>query len=170
MLHKLGRCSHYRARNKCHKGRLHLCGGRLPINDRSRRFRDAWRAGSTSQETRRNTPGEGRHKGQELNEALSEQKRLGELLVEKGVTTSGKVKSALAEQAHVRKAREKSPAKDEGISSIRVPADKLDVLVNLVGELVTVQARLTRTASLLNHPELASVAEEVERLTGRASG
>ena len=102
---------------------------------------------------------------EEVSKALSEQKRVGEILVEKGITTSAKVESALAEQQHVRKLTEKSQAKDEGISSIRVPADKLDVLVNLVGELVTVQARLTQTASLLNHPEIASVAEEVERLT-----
>ena len=104
--------------------------------------------------------------GEEVSQALSEQKRLGEILVDKGITTSGRVESALAEQEHVRKARERSQAKDEGISSIRVPADKLDVLVNLVGELVTVQARLSQAASLLNHAELASVAEEVERLTG----
>ena len=102
---------------------------------------------------------------EEVSKALSEQKRLGEILVEKGLTTPEKVESALTEQEHARKVREKSQAKDEGISSIRVPADKLDVLVNLVGELVTVQARLTQTASLLNDADLASVAEEVERLT-----
>lgn len=102
---------------------------------------------------------------EELSKVLSEQKRLGEILVEKGITTPEKVESALAEQQHVRKAKDKSQAKDEGISSIRVPSDKLDVLVNLVGEMVTVQARLTQTASLLNNAELASVAEEVERLT-----
>jgi two-component system chemotaxis sensor kinase CheA len=100
---------------------------------------------------------------EELGKALSEQKRLGEILVEKGLTTSEKVESALAEQQHVRKA--KAQTKDEGISSIRVPSNKLDVLVNLVGELVTVQARLSQTASLLQNAELAAVAEEVERLT-----
>jgi two-component system chemotaxis sensor kinase CheA len=47
-----------------------------------------------------------------------------------------------------------------------VPAEKLDSLVNLVGELVTVQARLTQTASVLHDNELAAIAEEVERLTG----
>ncbi len=102
---------------------------------------------------------------EEVSEALSEQKRLGEILVEKGITTSGRVESALTEQEHVRKAREKTRAGEDSAASIRVPADKLDVLVNLVGELVTVQARLSQTASLLNHVELASVAEEVERLT-----
>jgi two-component system chemotaxis sensor kinase CheA len=43
---------------------------------------------------------------------------------------------------------------------------ELDILVNLVGELVTVQARLTQTASLIQHADIGAIAEEVERLTG----
>jgi len=50
-------------------------------------------------------------------------------------------------------------------STLRVAAAKLDTLVDLVGEMVTVQARLTRIASLGADPDLLSVAEEVERLT-----
>jgi two-component system chemotaxis sensor kinase CheA len=38
-------------------------------------------------------------------------------------------------------------------------------LVNLVGELVTVQARLNEIAAGREDPLLASVSEEVERLT-----
>jgi two-component system, chemotaxis family, sensor kinase CheA len=53
----------------------------------------------------------------------------------------------------------------ESISSIRVSADKLDSLVNMVGELVTVQARLSQTSAGRNDAELMSLAEEVERLT-----
>jgi two-component system chemotaxis sensor kinase CheA len=100
-----------------------------------------------------------------LSEALSEQRRLGEILVDKRITTSGRVESALAEQEHVKKARARTRPGEDSAASIRVPADKLDVLVNLVGELVTVQARLSQTASLLNHVDLTPVAEEVERLT-----
>jgi len=102
---------------------------------------------------------------QNLNKALNEKKYIGEILVEKGLVTHDKVESALMEQKHVRKIKEKAQAKEEGISSIRVPVEKLDVLVNLVGELVTVQARLTQTASRLCNAEFASIAEEVERLT-----
>ncbi len=51
-------------------------------------------------------------------------------------------------------------------TSIRVSADKLDQLVNLVGELVTVQARLSEAAARYPHPEILEVAESVERLTG----
>ncbi len=50
-------------------------------------------------------------------------------------------------------------------SSIRVASDKLDALLNLVGELVTVQARLNQVQSTKNDPEITSIAEEVERLT-----
>ncbi len=51
------------------------------------------------------------------------------------------------------------------ISSIRVNSDKLDLMVNLVGELVTVQARLTQSANAKNDPEFMQVAEIIERLT-----
>jgi two-component system chemotaxis sensor kinase CheA len=50
-------------------------------------------------------------------------------------------------------------------SSIRVSAGKLDHLVNLVGELVTVQARLGEVAARRDDPEILAVAEEIERLT-----
>jgi two-component system chemotaxis sensor kinase CheA len=55
--------------------------------------------------------------------------------------------------------------KSDPASSIRVPAAKLDSLVNLVGELVTAQARLSRKASMTKDAELLSISEEVERLT-----
>ena len=46
-----------------------------------------------------------------------------------------------------------------------MPADKLDDFVDLVGELVIIQQRLSRTAVSQNNAELLSIAEEVERLT-----
>ena len=48
--------------------------------------------------------------------------------------------------------------------SIRVAATKLDEFVNLVGELVTVQARLSELAARRDDPEVRAVAEEVDRL------
>ena len=50
-------------------------------------------------------------------------------------------------------------------SSLRVPAAKLDQFVNLVGELVTVQARLSELAAQRDDIEIALVSEEIERLT-----
>jgi len=52
------------------------------------------------------------------------------------------------------------------LSSIRVATGKLDTLVDLVGELVTIQARLSLTALSRGMPEFVFLAEEVERLTG----
>ncbi len=98
---------------------------------------------------------------------LRKQKRVGEMLVDANLVDTGKVESALAEQQHMKEVTEKRGVqqKKESVSSIKVDSDKLDTLVNLVGELVTVQARLTQTASSKNDPELFLVAEEVERLT-----
>ena len=98
---------------------------------------------------------------------LRKQKRVGEMLVDANLVDTGKVESALAEQQHMKEVTEKRGVqqKKDSVSSIKVDSDKLDRLVNLVGELVTVQARLTQTASSKNDPELFLVAEEVERLT-----
>jgi two-component system chemotaxis sensor kinase CheA len=52
----------------------------------------------------------------------------------------------------------------EGSSSIRVNIEKLDHLVNLVGELVTAQARLSQEANKINTSGLNSVSEDFERL------
>jgi two-component system, chemotaxis family, sensor kinase CheA len=99
---------------------------------------------------------------EELKKALGSQKRIGEILVELGAASIDKIESALAEQEHVREVQKKK-AVDQS-SSIRVPSEKLDSLVNMVGELVTVQSRLTQIASEQNNPQLLHVAEEVERL------
>jgi two-component system chemotaxis sensor kinase CheA len=70
----------------------------------------------------------------------------------------------LFEQQHVHDHRNEHAKADES-DSIRVQCRKLDTLMDLVGELVTVQARLTRTAEQGRDPLLGSIAEEVERLT-----
>jgi len=53
----------------------------------------------------------------------------------------------------------------DSVSSIRVSAEKLDDLVNLVGELVTIQARLSQIAANNNDTNILAVSEEVERIT-----
>ncbi|MDD2336957.1 MAG: chemotaxis protein CheA [Geobacteraceae bacterium] len=95
---------------------------------------------------------------------LKNKKRFGEMLVESGLAVPSKVEAALVEQQQIREAQQKRQ-NSESAASIRVPSDKLDTLVNLVGELVTVQARLSQTASLRGDQHLAHIAEEVERLT-----
>ena len=55
--------------------------------------------------------------------------------------------------------------KPDQASSLRVPAAKLDQFVDLVGELVTVQARLSELSNQRDDAEVTAVSEEVERLT-----
>ncbi len=102
----------------------------------------------------------------DMQKALSSQKRIGELLVDQGVVSSEKVQSALIEQQQVKTARqERSAPAPDAAASIRVPAERLDQLVNLVGEMVTVQAHLTQVSNILHDPTFIAIAEEVERLT-----
>ncbi len=101
---------------------------------------------------------------QELDEILSQNKPLGEKLIDSNVVPQEKIEAALKEQEMVRSARSKRQAQ-EAASSVRVPAQRLDELVDMVGELVTVQARLSQAAATREDSELVAIAEEVERLT-----
>ncbi|POR05678.1 hypothetical protein AU468_00450 [Alkalispirochaeta sphaeroplastigenens] len=103
---------------------------------------------------------------QVVEEALAGQKKLGEVLLEHGVD-SDEINSALREQEHARKTRERGTP--EGTtSSIRVQSEKLDDLVDLVGELVTLQARLTQVSQddQVDQTSLETIAETFERLIG----
>ena len=73
--------------------------------------------------------------------------------------------AAAVEQKVVRAERAGREAPAEAASSIRVAAEKLDGLVDLVGELVIAQARLTRIASRRDDPELLSISEDIDRLS-----
>lgn len=97
-----------------------------------------------------NAPLKGKHLGEillekgEINEeqlemALQEQaqgKRLGEILVEKGITTPETINNALKIQSVVGKASS---------DTVKVSTEKLDNLVNLVGELVIANALISET-------------------------
>ncbi|MGE0086488.1 MAG: chemotaxis protein CheA [Desulfococcaceae bacterium] len=100
---------------------------------------------------------------QDVAKVLSGQRRVGEMLIDSKTIDPETLTAALTEQKHIREAGQR---RDNMVSasSIRVSAEKLDILMNLVGEMVTVQARLTRRASLVDDSELTSVSEEVERL------
>jgi two-component system chemotaxis sensor kinase CheA len=103
----------------------------------------------------------------EMKKILMLQKRFGEMLVEQGIVSPEKVQSALVEQQHVknvRKERSDTPPV-EAAASIRVPAERLDQLINLVGEMVTVQAHLSQVSMAGGDPTFIAISEEVERLT-----
>ncbi|MEJ2688367.1 MAG: chemotaxis protein CheA [Deltaproteobacteria bacterium] len=98
-----------------------------------------------------------------LNSILAGQKKIGEVLVDARAVQLDKVEAALLEQQHVRGVRQQQ--ENRAGTSIRVGSEKLDHLVDLVGELVTVQARFNQKAERLADPELNLIAENVGRLT-----
>ncbi|MES2151849.1 MAG: chemotaxis protein CheA [Pseudomonadota bacterium] len=91
----------------------------------------------------------------ELADALSAQtssadqaNQLGNILVEQGAVRPVVVEAALAKQKHV------SEQKAQENRSIRVDADKLDKLINLVGELIIAGARASMIGQRLHNVEL----------------
>lgn len=56
-------------------------------------------------------------------------------------------------------------APKDASNSLRVAADKLDTLVDLVGELVIVQAQISQLVSERSDPMLTALAEQLERLS-----
>ncbi|ODT79470.1 MAG: chemotaxis protein CheA [Pelagibacterium sp. SCN 64-44] len=63
--------------------------------------------------------------------------------------------------------RARPAEKPEGVAatSLRVPAERLDELMDRVGELVIAQARLSQIAALSSDTALKTIAEELERLS-----
>ena len=106
----------------------------------------------------------------EFNRIINEQKKIGQVLVESKAVTENQLHSALAEQEHLRKISQK---KDENHASgasaaanqtIRVNSEKLDSLIDLVGEMVTFNARLAQLALEIQNPQLTAISELSERL------
>jgi len=97
------------------------------------------------------------------------QKRLGQLLVEDAGVNPSVVQSALDEQDHLERARTRARERVQSelaASTIRVSSEKLDQQVDLVGELVTLQARLSQSILTLGlDGQITAIAESLERLT-----
>ncbi|MDM8556867.1 chemotaxis protein CheA [Desulfococcaceae bacterium HSG7] len=107
----------------------------------------------------------------DINESVSEkpdetpktrysQQKIGELLIASDILPQEEPDSAWNEQKKFHKRKFATIA-----DSIRVSSAKLDNLVNLVGELVITQARLTEIASTSDEAELAEPVEALESLT-----
>ena len=96
-----------------------------------------------------------------INSALSKQPKIGDLLTSSGGVSKEKLDSALKEQKTLEN-KKKATQKE----SVRVTADKLDNLVNLVGELVIVQAQLASITGMTQDQRLQTTVEELDRLTG----
>ena len=98
-----------------------------------------------------------------LKALLEKQKRLGEMILENKVATSEVVDDALKEQNFLKTVNEKRTEKTSS-ASLRVSSEKLDELVNLVGELVTVHAQIDREAEDSNGA-LRTMVEQLSRIT-----
>ncbi len=61
--------------------------------------------------------------------------------------------------------KEMSQIKKEGLTTIRVSSEKLDQMLNLISELVTVQARLEHFSRQLNNPTLINITEDYQKLS-----
>ena len=112
-----------------------------------------------------------KHISQEvLDDFLSERKPIGQQLVDKNLISSESLHSALAEQEHIKKVSKQKENTQSNTpqsttqQSIRVSSDKLDQLIDLVGELVTFNARLGQHAQMANNPTLLMLSEQSERL------
>ena len=98
-----------------------------------------------------------------LNDVLGGQKPLGTLLTEKNIVSKEDVQAALAEQKHLKEQSEKKN-QELNAQTIKVNSGKLDKLIDLVGELVTFNARLNQVASTFASQQLSTLGEQGERL------
>lgn len=96
----------------------------------------------------------------DVQQALKQQAKVGEILVQEGKVTPKQVEKVAKQQQDAKKTKESS--------TIRVDIAKLDKLMNLVGELVINQARVAQIASQknkINVSELSATAETLDRIT-----
>ena len=95
-----------------------------------------------------------------LEHALAQQKRVGEILIEQHAATPQQISQALQKQKD-----NAAPAK-KGIetASIRVDTDKIDKLINLVGELVITQSMLSDLSTRFEMSQLGLLLERVAQL------
>ncbi len=107
---------------------------------------------------------------EDIDEIIKHHERFGEIAVHKGIVSDSEVDSALEEQEYIRRRRQNRRKSSSG-SSIRVKSEKLDTLINLVSELVTLQAGLEQYSK--DHSKgngngqsnLDSISEQLERIT-----
>jgi two-component system, chemotaxis family, sensor kinase CheA len=104
----------------------------------------------------------GQLRPEDLQQFLGGRKHLGERLVDAKLVSPAMVQSALAEQ---QKLKERAVTAARSASSIRVTSERLDHLINLMGELVVSQARLSLAAASQGSGEFLEPVMQVERLT-----
>lgn len=93
--------------------------------------------------------------------ALSQQKRLGEILIEQQAATPQQIADALGKQ---KKLAPTAPPRKVETASIRVDTDKIDKLINLVGELVITQSMLSDLGPRFTMDKLPVLQERITQL------
>jgi len=105
----------------------------------------------------------GEIKSEDIKQVTDEQQQFGKIAVSKGLTTPAKIAAVLKEQKHLKDIKEKRD-QHEVATTIRVASEKVDRLVDLVGELVTFQARFNQFVIHKNETDLRALAKTAERL------
>ena len=95
--------------------------------------------------------------------ALGTQKTIGQVLTDAKVISKEALEAALSEQEHVKVQQEKKQ-QENVTQTIKVNSEKLDKLIDLVGELVTFNARLGQLSQSIQNNVLSTLGEQGERL------
>lgn len=103
-------------------------------------------------------------KPEAVREALAQQEPLGKLLVDAGIVSENALASGLAEQNHLRREAQAPKAAAAVAASVRVPTERLDELMDRVGELVIAQSRLRQLTLSSTDSQIKAIAEDIERL------
>jgi len=96
-----------------------------------------------------------------LKSEIDNRKKIGEVLVEKHIVSETELESALTEQEHLKKVQQKTFSGQ----SIRISTERVDAFVDLIGELVTLQAQFNQYALDSGNYELTNITEALQRLT-----
>ena len=101
----------------------------------------------------------------DVDEILKAKKQLGLMLVEKKIVSEEQVRSALAEQQHLKSLDSNGQVQSPSSSAtLRISSAKLDQLVDLVGELVTFNARLDQEAIKNDNVTFKNLSEQCDRI------
>lgn len=98
-----------------------------------------------------------------ITQALSSQRTIGQVLTDAKVVSKEELQAALSEQQHLKDLHAKKQQETNN-QTIKVNSEKLDKLIDLVGELVTFNARLGQVSRSMENSILSTLGEQGERL------
>ena len=106
---------------------------------------------------------------EEIDKIIDEKKLIGTILVDKNLISEDRVQSALAEQQHLKSLSETGRAIPQNVAAsqqtVRISSQKLDQLVDLVGELVTFNAQLEQQAIKTDNATFKNMSEKCGRIS-----